>query len=183
MALRRPGVTIIGIEKLKKAVRGWRSDFEPSKGQVKVLFFSLGRAVRDDVKKRITSQGHGKWKPLSKWTKARTGRAKALITERSRVKFIVKPRRVEIGYAPRSSDWNLTKHHHGFRTSGFKGKKVTIPLRNPAALKTKGNSITILSAKPSVIPARTIWTPTGTLLRIAHPIISRWTRRQLEKRA
>lgn len=182
MAL-KPGITFVGLDKIRRAARGWKDDFQPNKRQVKVLFGALGRKVRDDVRKRITTQGDGSWAPLSKWTRARTGRRKALITERSRVTFIVKPNRVEIVYIERSNNWNLTKHHRGFKNSGFSGKKVTIPLRNPGALKVSGNSLTILSAKPSVVPARTVWTPAGKLRRIALPVVNAWARKQLEKRA
>lgn len=177
-------VTVVGLEKVKAALRGWEDDFEPGKRQVRVLFGRIGRVLRDDVRDRISSQGDGgSWKKLSKWTRARTGRRKALITERSRVTYIVKPRRLEIAYAERSSQWNLTKHHHGFQTPGFRGKKAVIPLRNPGPLGAKGNALTIFSAKPSVVPARPIWTPETKLLRIVNPITRVWVNQQLSKRA
>lgn len=183
MVLARPGITIIGLDKIRKAVKGWSDDFNPNKRQVRVLFNRLGRPLRDDVKARITSQGEGTWPALSKWTRARTGRRKALLTERSRITFLTKPRRLEIVYLERSRDWNLTKHHRGFTTKGFSNKKVTIPLKNPRPLGTTKKALTIRQAGPSIVPARPVWTPPGKVLRIMQPIVSRWTREQLEKRA
>lgn len=180
---RKWSVEIVGIEKFTRAVRGWSKDFDPPKRNVQVLFGRLGRALRDDVRNRITTQGGGSWAPLGKWARARTGRRKALITERSRVKFSKRPNSVRIFYAPRSDKWDLTDHHEGFTTPGFSGKKLTIPLRNPSALKVKGSSITILSAKPSVVPARKIWTSPPRALAIARPIIHRWATDIIRKRA
>lgn len=183
MAPKPGGIRIVGLDKLRRAARGWKGDFDPTQRQVKVLFGALGRKLRDDVRRRITTQGDGSWAPLSKWTRARTGRRKALITERRRVVFIVKPKRLDIVYLERSSEWDLTSHHRGFTTPGFRGKKAVIPLRNPSALGVKGNSITIFSAKPSKVPARPVWTPRNKILRILKPITSAWVRKQLEKRA
>jgi hypothetical protein len=176
-------IKFVGLDRLKRGVRGIDDDFTPTKRQVRVLFGALGRAVRNDVRKNITTQGNGSWDKLSKWTRARTGRRKALVTERSRIKFRIRnTRRVEIGYEERESGWNLTDHHRGFTSSGFKGKKVVIPLRNPKPLGVTDDKITILSAKPSVVPSRKVWGSLNRTVKIVRVVANRWMKQIVAKR-
>lgn len=175
-------VAFIGADRLRRGIRGLDDDFTPTKREMRILFGALGRTMRNDVKKNITTQGQGSWPKLSKWTRAKTGRRKALITERKRITFVIKPRRVEIGYQERSADWNLTKHHRGFTTTGFKGKKVTIPLKNPRPLGIKSETITILSAKPSVVPARNVWGTLRRTVKVGKVVTNKWMLRIVQKR-
>lgn len=175
-------IKVLGLPELKAALAGYERAFNPNSREQRALFNQLGRAGRDLVRNQITTQGRGTWKPLSKWTQAKTGRRKALITERNRITFRVKPRRVEIVYEERSNDWNLTKHHKGFVNQGFQGKVVTIPLKRPSALGLTRTAITIRKARPAEVPARNVWTDLPTLRNMTETIASKWVLDVLRKR-
>lgn len=176
-------VQFVGLDRVKLGVRGLERDISVSSPELRRLFRALGRESRDYVRKRISSQGAGTWPKLSKWTRARTGRRKALTTERPRVTFRVKPRRAEVVYAERSNEWNLTKHHKGFTTPGTKGKRVTVPLRNPAILKWDRPAISFRNSQDSVVPARNVWGFERDHQRIAAKQSVIWMNRVLKKRA
>lgn len=77
------------------------------------LLNKLASRGRDMTRKNITTQGKGTWAPLSKWTRAQTGRRKALITLRP---FIVAKKATTRGLKAsvvfRSpGGFTLTQHH------------------------------------------------------------------------
>lgn len=176
-------VLFVGMDKIKLAIRGLDNDLTVTKPEMRRLLGTIGRASRDYVRKRITTQGDGNWPKLSKWTRARTGRRKALVTERLRIVHRLKPRKAEVAYMERSSDWNLTMHHKGFTQPGLKDKTVTVPLRNPGALRWKKNAITFRNSKDSVVPARDVWGKLNDHREIAGTATVAWIRRILAKRA
>lgn len=176
-------VRIVGMKALRRAFAAYAREFEPTSSQGRVLLNRLGRGGRTLVRRQITTQGGGSWEPLSKWTQARTGRRKALITERERVTFRRKPRSVEIVYAERENGWNLTSHHKGFTTGGFKNKKVTIKLVQPSKLGLSRGGVTIRQAKPSKVPARNVWTDERTIYnQVVEPITNKWALSILNKK-
>lgn len=148
--------------------------------KTKTLFSRLGRGLRNDARRRITTQDGGQYAPLSKWTRARTGRRKALTTEKKNISFMMIGSRLLIGHT--ATGWSLNMHEKGFITPGFSGKSVTIPLRNPSALKNvKGNSITIRGAKASVVPARRVFPNEGEAVTIIKPIIEDWLNKIIKR--
>lgn len=163
-------IVLTGVKETKSAVRKIRRQMS----KTGPLYTRIGRALRDDARKRITTQDNGNYDPLSKWTRARTGRRKALITERQNISFKVIGGTLIIGHTAKGN-WNIQMHERGFVTPGFSGKAVTIPLKNPNALKdVKGNSITIRGAKASVVPARRVFATQAEAEVIARSHAERW---------
>lgn len=177
------GVKFVGLQKAKLGIKGIGDDITVTRGQAKRLFRAIGRESRDYVRRRITTQGNGSWPKLSKWTRARTGRRKALLTERQRVVFRVKPLKVEVAYEERTAEWNLTTHHKGFTTPGTKNKRVTIPLRNPAAIGWNRPAISFRNSKDSVTPPRNVWGFERDHQEIARKQTRIWIKGIIEKRA
>lgn len=154
-------------------------------GRHGVLMGRLGRAFRDDARLRITNQDGGNYAPLSKWTRARTGRRKALVTEKKNISFIVSGAKsiVVIGHTAKG-DWSLNMHEKGFVTPGFSGFSTIIPLKNPSALSgVRGNRITIRGAKPSIVPARRVYATKVEATTIIRPIIEDWLRKIIRRAA
>lgn len=175
-------VSFVGLDRAKRSIRGLGDDLVVTKGEVRTLLRALGRGGRDIAKKQITTQGGGNWPKLSKWTRARTGRRRALTTERERITFRLKPAKAEVVYAERSNDWNLTKHHKGFTTKGTRNKRVTVPLRNPAVLRVKRPAISFKNSQDSVTPARNVWGTQAQHNAMAQAETDRWVRRLIAKR-
>ena len=98
----------------------------------------LGRKLRDDARLRITTQDGGQYEPLSKWTRARTGRRKALITERKHISFrLVGGKTLIVGHTPVKGDWSLAQHEDGFTTPGLgPGRTIGIPMKMIRSFKS-----------------------------------------------
>jgi len=174
-------VTLVGLDKVKTGIRGLDKDLTISKPEMKRLFRALGKGGANIAKKQITSQGGGNWPKLSKWTRAQTNRRKALTTERAKITYRMKPRKVEVVYPARSNDWNLTKHHQGF-TGKATGKKVTVKLRNPAAIRWDRPAISFVNRKDSVVPARNVWGTLQMHQKLAQRETFTWMTKVLAKR-
>lgn len=144
--------------------------------KTKSLFNMFGRGIRDDARNRITTQDNGTYPKLGKWARARTGRRKALITERKNISFKLVGNNLVIGHT--ATGWNIQDHEKGFTTPGFVGKPVTIPLRNPNALEgVTGNSISIRRAKASNVPARRVFATEREAVKIMQPIADAWLKK------
>lgn len=140
-----------GLIKLK--VRNLGNDVSVGKGKLNVLLRAIGRKSRDQVRKNITGQVG--FEKLSKWTRAKTGRRKSLLPLRKMITFRLKPKSVEVGIVPISSEWNATKHHRGFNNPPE--GRVVLNLKNPRALKVSGQWFSFNDTKGSDVPARPIW--------------------------
>lgn len=175
-------VTFTGDKALKAAMLGYQDDFRVNGRSMRVLLTALGRAGRDSVRNRITTQGStNPWERLSKWTRARTGRRKALITERSRIKSRVVSGTAEVYYETRSDKWDLTKHHKGF-TNPATTRGATIRLKDPRPLGLSSNFIRIRQAKAGVVPARNVWGTDIENRSIAVVIVNTWVAAIIKKK-
>ena len=169
-------LNITGVVETQKGINKIMRDVN----KTSVLFRRIGQGLRDDARRRITTQDGGKYAPLSKWTRARTGRRKALTTEKKNINFRVTGSTLLIGHT--ATGWNLSMHEKGFRTPGFSGRSVTIPLKNPKALRNiKGDSITIRAAKASDVPARRVFPNEGEATTIIRPIVNDWLRKIIKR--
>lgn len=132
-------------------------------GRRKVLR-KIAARLRDKVKLRFTTQGDGSWAPPSRWITAKTGRRKALIPLRDRIKSrLVNDNEAQVYFDAPTSEWSIEMHDRGFRSPPVVGKRMVIPLRNPAILEARGSRIVLRNRRTSVIPARRIWlTPAET---------------------
>ena len=136
--------TKAGLNKIKRALK-----------RTNVLLNGIGRSLRDDAKRRITTQDGGSYAPLSKWTRAQTGRRKALLPLRSGITFKLAGGILQVGHDSGSTLWNIGMHEKGFIQSN---KSEMITLRNPRALKdVRGTQFFLRSPKPSVTPARKVF--------------------------
>ncbi len=129
------------------------------------LLNRLAAGGRDATRKNITTQGNGTWEKLSKWTRAQTGRRKALVTLR---KFVGVKRASSKAMSASTifrspGDFTLSQHHTGF-TELPKGGIVKVELKRPGALDKKGKLRTknqkVVSFKDDtqqVVPARPVW--------------------------
>lgn len=143
----------------------------------------LGRAGRDYARNQITTQGDGEWAPLSKWTRAKTGRRKALITERPRIKYVVRQGSVAIVHAATSPERSLSRHAKGF-TRPAVNKPVYIPLRLPSLLGVSGPGIYLpKGTKATKTPPRNVWGTQKKVNKLVRPVVEPWVRQVLNRKA
>ncbi len=160
-------ITVTGVELTKKGMAKLNRDLS----RTSVLSNRMGRALRDDARRRITTQGDGTWEPLSKWTMARTGRKKALIKERVKITFKLIGGQLVISHDSDGA-WTLRQHEQGFTTAP--DVPATIKLKRPRLLGVTGNTIHIRQAKESVTPARRVFATEPEANRIVRPIVKKW---------
>ena len=144
------------------------------------LLTTLGRVIRTQVKKRITTSDGGSWAKPSKWTKAKKGRRKSLVGTGKLIRSKSSNRLVAI-FAVVTGNWTMTDHHHGFIKPPT-GNRVFLSLRKPSALNPNpGPSFSFISRRESVTPARRIWSNTAEVVTIInkHGII--WLRKVVAK--
>lgn len=141
-------VVVVDDRNLKRAFRTIEKSLQGN-GRRK-LFARIARKLRDLTRRRITTQGDGSWKPLSRWTKERTGRRKALLPLRKNIKAKWNNNEATVVFERTSPDWDATTHHQGATSPAVKGKRMTFLLAN-------GKRRTFFNRKASVIPARRIW--------------------------
>lgn len=140
---------------VKRKIRALMNGLRPS-GRRRVLR-KIGLSLRNEVRNRFTTQGNGTWAPLSAWTRARTGRRKALIGLRDRVKVRVENDKAEVYFDNPSEEWSIEMHNRGFKSSAVDDKRMVVPLANGASIGAKGSRIVFTQRRMSVIPARRIW--------------------------
>jgi hypothetical protein len=164
-------VTVVGLDNLRGALSELEVAFGDGARGRRQLLTRLTRAFRDATRNNISRQsGNGvSWKRLSNWTVAKTGRRKALITLRDRIKTQVNKNAGIVYFEQDHPRWNLTMHHKGFTSRAVKGKRMSIPIRFPAiniAGRTRnlvstndalGSRLVITKRKASVIPPRPVW--------------------------
>lgn len=142
------------------------------------LLNDVARAGVKTSRDNIRTQGHGKWPPLSKWTRAQTGRRKALIAQIPRITAILANRAaITSAVVFRSpGDWTLTQHHNGFTEPPTK-KIVKIELKNPGLIGLKkAKDIYFVDNEPTVVPRRPIWPEGQQLRRLMNTAINKWRR-------
>lgn len=160
-------ITVTGVELTKKGLSKLRRDL----GRTSVLSSRMGRALVEDARRRIATQGGGSWAPLSKWTRARTGRDLALITEMENISFKLIGGQLVIGHDSDGS-WSLDDHEKGFTTAP--DVPSTISLKRPELLGVTGNSIHIRRAKNSITPARRVFPNQAEAHDVVEPIVRKW---------
>lgn len=140
------------------------------------LLNRVARGARDASRSNIRSQGGGKWPPLSKWTRAQTGRRKALIDQIPRILATLANRAAMSSAVIHNSpgDWSLNQHHTGF-TEPPTNKVVKIELKNPGLLGLKRvKEKYFVDNEPTVVPRRPIWPEGRQLKRLMEVEINRW---------
>lgn len=148
------------------------------------LMNKLASGGRDIVRRNITTQGGGTWAPMSKWTKAQTGRRKLLVTLR---KFVgvkkATPRAKSAAVVFRSpGDFTLTQHHDGF-TDHAKGGVVRIALKRPGALGLPSKVATkaFVDKNDRNVPARPVWPSQRQIASLIRRETAKW-RREMDAR-
>jgi hypothetical protein len=180
-------VHVTGMRRANAIIKGVMRDAE----KVRPLLTRIGRSLRDDSKKRISSQDGGTYAPLSKWTRARTGRRKAFITQRKGIGFRVKGPLLSIGHTVIHTDtsdnkqWNFNQHARGFTTPAGT-HPVSIKIRNPKALKKPrpepGGMMILHKYKKQETPARQVFPNPFQAQRIIRRDAEIWLR-NIAKRA
>lgn len=169
-------LNITGVVSTQKGIRKVLRDVE----KTRPLLNKMGRKLRDDARRRIITQDGGKYAPLSKWTRARTGRRKALTTEKKNISFQIVGSTLIIGHT--ATGWNLSMHELGFTSTRSVGRVVTIPLRNRKALRdVRDNVLTVTVKNASVIPPRRVFANEVEATTIIRPIIHDWIRKIVAK--
>ena len=139
----------------------------------RAFYRAAGLHMMQYVRSTITRQGRKRpYKPLSDWTRRRTGRRKALITLRKRIKTTSNRSGATVFFDPVSSNWNITMHHKGFKSRAVLNKTMVIPT-------VGGKSIVLKSRKAVRIPAREVWPTKTEVINEITPIMVRF----LNKRA
>lgn len=170
----------------RRAVTQLRTDISPTpKGRTGELWRIIGRELRNEARRNISSQDGGSYEPLSKWTRARTGRRKALVSERKHIHFRFRPARLEVYYNMHRG-FTLTQHHKGY-TIKPKNRKVSIPLRNPGLLNNKSwrkaKAATFVDRKPKKVPARKIWPDENKVVSVTTKAAFTWGSRVTRRAA
>ena len=169
-----------GFDEVAAFMRELSKDVKPSSARVTVLLNRVGRALRDDARNRITTQNNGKWPKLSKWTRAKTGRLKALITERGKIKFKRWGRSgVAVGHES-GGDWSLDDHVKGF-TRPAVNKRVVIPLKAPRYLGIKDKDYIVLpkGSPPTRTPSRNPYGTKRDMRAVFVPIVRVWMQEEV----
>jgi len=167
-------VTVTGLELTKKGIAKLRRDLS----KTHVLSNRMGRALRDDARRRITTQGDGQWEPLSKWTMARTGRKKALIKERAGITFKLVGAQLIVGHESGEA-WDLGQHERGFTTPP--DVPATIKLKRPRLLGISTKEIHIRRARPSETPARRVFANEAETNKLLEPIVKQWVKEVIDR--
>jgi hypothetical protein len=168
---------ITGIDRIKRALLDLELSLS-ARGRLPVLMNRIGRALRDDAKRRILTQDNGQWAQLGKWQRAKTGRRKVFVKESQRIHFKTLSSAagaITIIYYNQRGNWKLTDHAPGF-TLAPHGKFVTVALADarPLRLPVGTPSVTFRWKRPSVIPARRVFADRAQVEKIARPIIDAW---------
>ena len=176
-------IKTVGLDRVKRKLREYKQDFSAGSPEHARLMTALGRAGRDYGRKRITTQGDGSWAPLSKWTRAKTGRRKALITERQNIKYRKTRLGVEIFHDSPSPNWSLATHARGFTRPAVRGK-VVIPLKVPSILGVNKPYIVLPKGSPATVtPPRPVFENDDTVMRkVIRPQIRLWLQELRSKR-
>jgi hypothetical protein len=163
------------------------SMFIGNKAMRRKLLNDLARKGRDTSRQNIRTQGGGTWPPLSKWTRAQTGRRKALLQQIPRIHAILAnaAARTSAVIFRSPAEWTLTQHHHGF-TEPPTHKVVKIELKTRVKdLKvtkrgktslSKGNAIYFVDDQPTKVPRRPVWPEGGQLARMVGLSLRKWNR-------
>lgn len=173
-------VIITGLDELRRATRRWKDDFRPSSSRVRVLLRRVGRDVRDFARNKITTQGEGSWQPLSKWTRAKTGRRKALITLRDKIQYDVGADSVRVYDSdPRQL---LAKHSSGYKNPPKQGPLAIGPLVKPGLLKHSGPYLWVRATREADVPRRNVWGTKRERTRVINPIVQDWVRDTIRRK-
>lgn len=168
-------INVTGRAEAARKVRAMIQQLRP--GGRRRLLRRIGAALRDAVRRRFTTQGDGSWPGLSEWTKARTGRRKALIGLRHRIHSrVTDDNTVEVFFDPPTNDWNIGMHNRGFRSRAVENERMVIPLRAPAIIGASGSRLIIKSRRMSIIPARRIWLSPAETRRIVELELEQFAR-------
>jgi hypothetical protein len=186
-------VTVVGMRGLSTAIRKIEEHIGTGARGRRQLLGRLGRMARDETRGNITTQGGGGWKKLSRWTQAKTGRRKALLPLRGRIKHRYDAETAEVYFEQTSPFWNLDTHHFGRTSRPVKNKHMRIPIPfNRGQIKaftgggrgsfgTSFGSITIYNRKASVLPARPVWASKRQLQAGVQTGLRNWLR-ELEQK-
>ena len=172
-----------GVKELQRTLKLIKNDLTPGTSKrIPVLNTRVGRALRDDARNRITTQGEGKWKPLSKWTRAKTGRRKALITERKNIVYERTASSVRIIHKSPSASWSLNDHAKGFVRPAVR-KLVRIPLRQPKLLGVTTPYIILpRGSRATKTPKRNVWGTITQQRNVFIPEVRKWMRETMKAR-
>lgn len=134
-----------------------------------VVYGRASRHMRDYVRRTITLQGRKRnYIPLSQWTRARTGRVKALITLRSNIRSRFSSAAGEVYFQQRSPHWHIDQHHTGFISPAVINKRMIVP-------KSGGGILAVFTKrKASKIPAREVWPTKSEVTREVTRMFATW---------
>lgn len=170
------------FDRLKTALSDQRID----------LFRSIGAQAVKRVQHRIVTQDDGRWAPVSKWIRAKTGQEKALLGTEKFIRFTATRNKLRV--VGHGGKWTHTQHDEGFQNElesptekhDERGRVVLkIKDARPIAIyqetrRVKGQQVaraTVFAFKPKRrgrTPARKIWDTPEEVLEYADPIASRW---------
>lgn len=152
-----------------RALRGSLRRMRKEIGNLRPVYRRASAHMRDYVRRTITMQGRKKpYKQISWWTKQRTGRRKALITLRPRIKNAWNSTEGVVYFDPISSAWHIDQHHTGYISKAVSSKRMVVP-------NNGGGIVAAFSKrKASKIPAREIWPTKAEVARELRPIIQNW---------
>ena len=159
----------MGVQVDDRALRGSLRRLKAHLGKLRPVYAQASRHMRDYVRKTITLQGRLKpYQQLSWWTRSKTGRRKALITLRPRIKAAWNNTEGVVYFDPVSTAWHIDQHHTGYISKAISGKRMVVP-------KSGGGVLAVFtSRKESKVPAREIWPSQRAAAREIQPILKKW---------
>lgn len=156
----------INDKRLVRSIAG----IEASLKNLRKPYRSSASELRDYVRGTITKQGRAiKYKPLAKMTKEITGKRKALLNIRQRIKSSSGTRVAKVFFDGSGVKYTARQHHRG-----FKSKAVTAKPGKVMKAKGKKSTVYFKSRKAVRIPARKIWPSKAEAVKVVRPIFSKY---------
>ncbi len=166
----------MGVTIDDRALKGSLRRLRRYVGNTTPVYRKAALHMRNYVRQTITLQGRkSPYKQLSWWTKQKTGRRKALITLRPRIKAAWGRQIGAVFFDPVSAAWHIDQHHTGYISKEVTGKRMAIPR------KGGGLVALLMNRKQSVIPRREIWPGKGEAAKEIQPIVQAWLTRGARK--
>lgn len=179
------GIYVTGIEATKRGLRFISDALDGKNPRRATLLKRIGAALRDRARGNISDQSYEgqSWRPLSDWTRAKTGRFKALITEREKIKYDVDAQGLTLRVFHEQTDpnWTLTQHHKGFTSPAVTGKLMAFPLVRPNLVGIGSKLAIFQSRKATKTPARPVWPSPAMIKKLVGPLIDLWMKENAKR--
>lgn len=144
------------------------------------VYDNIGRAMRRYIHDTIRMQGRrAAWKGLSDWTKARTGKRKALLGLIPLIQYRATSRSAQVIFAKTGARWKVEQHHRGYVAKAVVYKPSRKTMRVPIA--RGGKPRFFKSRKKARTPSRKFIPTRGEINKVTLPIVEKYVARAVRE--